>query len=446
MARRRRPWGGRKLFAPPRVLQDWDTIPEEMSSKYWELFLDLLLVAASSSVAEVLKSDRSWSGVREFLVLYFVLVNGYTMYSPHITTRFDDSSLYHSVLLFPYLLGIVLCAIFCGFRVASKFALGALLQRIVILWILSGIYRHVERARAFCVNFGVLVVVSTLVLSIAAVAPSQQNLAVPALYAVAVLETVGPYIMSRFLTPRQAIPINIDHTTDRLGCLVLVMLAETVVSATIFYRNLYISSTTSVDLLRYYWTLGLSFLLIFSFTLLYFHVQPESNDSGYHRSRYRGMFLFLVHSLLGAALLGVGVSVRLMVEAATRGTTMTEFDSVLSSCSVGFALLFLFLIRVLHYGGMDHSGRSFPPVVFVVFNLWWCTLSGFSLIPFLLIFARITDPLVSVSVYSGLVVTLCVTESAYTHFLQKHMNLSNDDELDRLESNPVTSYDSIQTK
>ena len=38
---------GRRLRGAPVLLQDWDEEVEEGAAQYWELFLDLLLVAAS---------------------------------------------------------------------------------------------------------------------------------------------------------------------------------------------------------------------------------------------------------------------------------------------------------------------------------------------------------------------------------------------------------------
>ena len=50
---------GRRLFGAPVLLQDWDSEAEEGAAQYWELFLDLLLVAAASSLTDDFKENLS---------------------------------------------------------------------------------------------------------------------------------------------------------------------------------------------------------------------------------------------------------------------------------------------------------------------------------------------------------------------------------------------------
>lgn len=410
---------GRKLVGPPVMLQDWDTEAEELTSKYWELFLDLLLVAASASLADGLKANLTWGGLAEFVALYLMVTSGYMLYSPQITTRFEDASLSHAAMVFFYLLGIAICTLYTSFRFAYQFALGSFLQRAVVLCLLGVIYVHIERARAFCRHFGAYIFVAAVLLLVGFFVRSW---AVPCLWVVVAIENISPFYWPRLLSKEDLIPINIEHTKDRLGCFILVMLGETVVSATITYRLLAATGSTIADVSRYYWTLGLSFLLIFAFTLLYFHMQPAPQATGFHRSRIRGIMLFTLHKVLGAALLGVGVAVRLMVEAVTNGVRMSDAGAVLTGTSVGVSLLTLLLIRVQHYGGLEGQEERYPPHVLVIFNAWWAIVTFFAAVPFVLVvFCNITDPVASVAIYSGMICTLCVVESGFTHYLEPYL-------------------------
>ena len=78
---------GRMLFGAPVLLQDWDR-ESQHAFQYWELFLDLLLVAAASAVTDQFKENLHVQGMGEFVVFYLSLLNGWLLYTHHITTRF----------------------------------------------------------------------------------------------------------------------------------------------------------------------------------------------------------------------------------------------------------------------------------------------------------------------------------------------------------------------
>jgi len=80
---------GRKLIGAPILLQDWDSVAEEGAAQYWELFLDLLLVAAASSIADQFKETLSDEGsFWEFIVFFSVAMNAWLLYTHHYTARF----------------------------------------------------------------------------------------------------------------------------------------------------------------------------------------------------------------------------------------------------------------------------------------------------------------------------------------------------------------------
>ena len=140
--------GGRRIFGEPVMLKEWDRESEAAgASEFWELFLDLLLVAAASSISDQMKEDKDYN---QFAVFYFIIVNGWLFYTHHITCRFEDNSLAHAGVLFLYIVGFALSMVYVSFERADAFALGAILQRASILIMLLNIAVCVPFARLFC--------------------------------------------------------------------------------------------------------------------------------------------------------------------------------------------------------------------------------------------------------------------------------------------------------
>jgi low temperature requirement protein LtrA len=76
------------------------------------------------------------------------------------------------------------------------------------------------------------------------------------------------------------IPVNIEHSKDRFGALVLIMLGETVLAVTLRFNEL---KQENVDARQanesYHLALIISILLTFMFALLYFHGEPMAASS-----------------------------------------------------------------------------------------------------------------------------------------------------------------------
>ena len=372
----------------------------------------MLIVAITASISSNLLARQSSSGLVEFSVLYLVTVNGWFFYSHHYSSRFEDGSLTHSMTLFPFLMGTAICIVNANFLTAGAFCFGAMLQRVVFLWILGGVYRSIERARPFCQVLCVPVILSAMTLLVGVLMPS---VAVYSLSIVAIMETLMEFVIANFTLPgRDLIPINIEQTKDRLGALILIMLGETVVAATI--SNNAITTAAVVNRTKYYWIMGLTFLLIFMFLLLFFHMQPSPKDHAFRRSRLIGCFYLFSHRLLGLILLAVGVSARLMVDAVMKGKNMTRFGVTLTGSSVGGALTLLLAIRALHYAGLYPSPYHPPKVVALIVS-WWCIMGLFPVIAFALILLDLNDPVLSAAVHASLLFLLCVIETIFAHIL-----------------------------
>jgi low temperature requirement protein LtrA len=130
----------RKIYGPPVLLQDWDSEAGELGAAYWELFLDLLLVAAASAIADDLREDPTMANFAEFIVVYGIVINCWVMYVCHITTRFEDGTLLHTLNLFVFLVGFAYCVVNADYDTASQFSLGAIVSRVALLIMVVNIY------------------------------------------------------------------------------------------------------------------------------------------------------------------------------------------------------------------------------------------------------------------------------------------------------------------
>ena len=195
------------------------------------------------------------------------------------------------------------------------------------------------------------------------------------------------------------------------------MLGETVISSTITYRE-YAKESEGTESTRYYIVLGLSFLLIFMFTLLYFNVQPEPEDHGLRRSRIIGTTVLVLTKVLGMTLLMIGVSIKLVVQAVAENETMSDFSNALLTRAVGTSMILLLGTRLCHFGGRVPTPTA-PAEVKFLMRLWWVLFAVVSVLPFVL--PDLSYPITSLACISGLVFSFCVVDSWLSHSLQEHL-------------------------
>lgn len=387
-------------------------------------------MAAASTIADEFKEHLSWNGFLQFVVFYLIIVNGWLLYSHHISSRFQDASLAHSLILFVYLLGFGMCIVNASLDHASAFCIGGILMRASVLIMLASISLCIPRARYMAGLLAGIICLAMLGLSLPVIWPDNTTVARVGLWFTALLEFCAEMGMIYSLPGNRLVPVNIDQSKERLGALVLVMLGETVLSVTITYRELKQEQEGEQHDSYYYWVLGLSFLLIFMFTLLFFHMQPPPHEHAFRRSRTHGTLALVAHKVLGLALLTVGVSVKLVVEAVMDpNEEVPPFTSQLMGCGVGAALLTLFLIRYLHYGnksefyiGEKLVKRGADAQVDRIVQIWWWTVGVAGFIPFLMLSVTNGHALFATAFYAGLVFLLCILETSYTHFFGKRLS------------------------
>ena len=356
------------------------------------------------------------------------------------------------MILFAYSFGFGVCIVNPGYGNVAAFCAGALLQRASFLLMLAVTAFVLPRARYHCAIIGSAAVLAMLGLVLALVAQVSGTASgedgvgcdgIPMLVKVglwfaAIVEFFFEAVTSAFADGQKLVPVNIEQSKERLGALELIMLGETVLSVTLTYRELQqqqhdddsdeeqavlVEASTSL----YYWVLGLSFLLIFMFVLMYFHVQPAPSEHAFRRSRFRGTTLLIVLKALALALLTVGVSVKLVVEAVLEEEPLSTYASELMGISVGVSMFLLFCLRYLHHGGRAYVvfgrkvlrfGRN--PDLDRIATVWWWAVGTAWVLPFVGIATGITvgRPLASTAWHAGLLFALCVAESACSHSIE----------------------------
>ena len=203
------------------------------------------------------------------------------------------------------------------------------------------------------------------------------------------------------------------------------MMGETVISATISYRAHVEKGIGLETNQQLYEVLTYSFLLVFMFTLLYFHVQPHPEDHAFRRSRLTGFLCLALTKVLGLTLLLVGVCIKLSVRAVAEGTKMSTFSRSLLNMAVGGSMMLLLGIRCCHYLGRLPR-PSHPPNVRRLMWTWWAFMGIACSVCF---FFPQWDgaPLPPLIVSSVWLLMVCIIDSSFTHFLEaKHLMVNTE--------------------
>jgi low temperature requirement protein LtrA len=188
-----------------------------ISPGYWELFVDLLLVAAASSMADTLLEHQTLSGLFEFFLLYMAIIHSWLLYTHHYTSRFKEASLVHTLILLVYMFGMAVTIVNASFRTAAAFSIGIVIQRVAYLVMLVPIGFQIPRAYPFVVVLGLVTTASLLPHLLVIVHPKWVKFG---WFLAAMIDFSTDAAMLLFLPGPKLIPINIEHTKDRLGVLV----------------------------------------------------------------------------------------------------------------------------------------------------------------------------------------------------------------------------------
>ncbi|KAF0689420.1 Aste57867_19126 [Aphanomyces stellatus] len=350
----------RTFVSQPTLSADWSGEYEEKSAEWYELFLDLLLVAAFSNVSDKLKESLTIHGFGVFVIVTTAYVMTWMLFT-NFHARYNVSSLLHYAYLYVLLAG--LGGMVLANDPGAAFTTGMLLARVAILCMYITIYVYLPRVRpnvAIDVSVSVL---SCIVLSFSFISPDTWS--IPAYVAAMVVESIGRLVVGAlFRSSILRIPMNIDHFNDRMGCLVLVCLGEGVVSAIINLDN-------SAHLTpRFYLMMLLALLVVFSTAMFYFAIQPVRAFHALRRAALTGIAFSWLHTLLAPALLCIGVGLKFITDAVLADESISSTDTWLLFAALAATLAVMLAIRLAHFGGRQPAPTD-PPAVKRLKYIWW---------------------------------------------------------------------------
>ncbi|OQR92444.1 hypothetical protein ACHHYP_03698 [Achlya hypogyna] len=400
----------RTFYGCATLSADWSGDYEEKSAGWFELFLDLIMVAACASVADALKEDVSVDGFAHFFCMSFLYVSCWQMYTL-FNARYSETSLLHYAFLYLFLVG--LGTMILASQPSQTFTLGFLCLRAALVSMKLSVYAALPRARCKLQIDIALQVAAMLLLVLSLCFPSSWTL--PLYLAGVGLEFIvnlGVVVFRWFATTH--IPINIDHMNEREGCLVMVAIGESVVSAVINSRGLTLTP-------RYFVAMHMSLLVIFSLAIFYFALQPPRKYHALRRSYAAGFAFSYLHFLLIPTLLVVGVGTKLVSHALLAGAPLDTGAVWLFFGAISAAMAQMLVIRLLHFGGRQPSAQD-PPCVKRIKYAWWGLFVVWPIL-FLLAAAALTrdtstvDPLVALGVADAAVFVWLLSETAIMHAL-----------------------------
>ncbi|EQC25972.1 hypothetical protein SDRG_16190 [Saprolegnia diclina VS20] len=404
----------RTFYGDTVLSADWTGEYEEKSAQWFELFLDLIMVAACSNVAEGLKDDLSLRGAAAFVLLCLMYASSWHLYT-HFNARFSESSLLHYGFLYVLLIGL------SGMVLSSEPGRGFTIGLLCI------------RAALFCMNLSVFW--SLPHVRGKAGADMSMGLVAMTLFGIALWidrpsVTIGVYLASLFLEtflgvalvrfakrPGTYVAMNIDHVNEREGCLVMVALGESVVSTVINSRG--------TDLpLAYYIAMSLSLLIIFALAIFYFATKPPRAMHAMRRSIGAGFTYSILHYLLLPTLLAIGVGTKLVSDAVRHDQELSPTSLWVLYGSISLALLIMLLVRLLHYGGRQPAPTD-PLLVQRIKYVWWgvCALSPICPPIVAGILEAVAsdggvDPIMALACAAAIILSWLVSETAVMHSLR----------------------------
>ncbi|KDO24885.1 hypothetical protein SPRG_09529 [Saprolegnia parasitica CBS 223.65] len=381
---------------------DWTGEYEEKSAQWFELFLDLIMVAACSNVAEGLKDDLSLRGAAAFVLLCLMYASSWHLYT-HFNARFSESSLLHYGFLYVLLIGLG------GMVLASEpgrgFTIGLVCIRAALLCMNLSVFWSLPNVRG---KAGADMSISLLVMTLFAFAlyVDYPTVTIGAYLTSLVLETLGGVALVRFANrPDMDVAMNIDHVDDREGCLVMVALGESVVSTVMHRRGTDLPSA-------YYVAMALSLLVIFSLAIFYFAAKPQREMHAMRRSIATG----LTYSLLA-----IGVGTKLVSEAVRQNQELAPTSLWVLFGSMSLAFCIMLLVRLLHYGGRQTDPLRVQRIKYV----WWgvCALSPICPPVVAYILQAVAtdggvDPITALACAAAIILSWLVSETAVMHSLR----------------------------
>ncbi|RHY83072.1 hypothetical protein DYB35_000712 [Aphanomyces astaci] len=416
----------RTFMSHPTLSANWSGEYEEKSAEWFELFLDLIIVAACSNVTEKLKEDLTLSGLAYFVLVTSMYTSSWTLYTS-FHARFNEKSLLHYLWLYIWLAGLggmVLAGEPC-----NAFTIGLVLVRIAQLLMYTTVYMLLPQSRCTTKVDMIFVLSSVFALGSTFVLSEAWTIAVYAI--VLVWECIFRFVAAAqgWLQTKESvrIPLNIDHFNERVGCMVMVALGEAVVSTIINFNDPSLLST------RFFFMMQLGLLVIFTMAMFYFAIRPPRAFHAMRRSVYAGIGFSWLHLCLYPTLLVIGVSLKLITDAVTTDKSLEATRVWWLFGSISAALTVMLCIRLVHFGGR-HPAPTDPDCVKRIKHVWWAVVGAAPLVSLVLggalqvLSGDFVDPIHALIVAASFNVLFVVLETAVMNKLVQlgHDQLKNE--------------------
>lgn len=222
--------GGTFRLEPPRLRTTADP-SEERHATWFELYFDLVFVAAVSQLGAALARDPSASGFARFAALFLVVVWAWVLYTL-FANRFDTDDLIFRLAKSGGMLAIAAVAVnlqhlMDGHGGATEFAAAYVVLRSFLIALYVRARRHVRgQARRLCDIYivGYSSTTGLWLLSIFLPSPSRY-----ALWCVAILIDLA--IPTRAWGTLEGAAVVVSHLTERYGTFFIIVLGESVLAA-----------------------------------------------------------------------------------------------------------------------------------------------------------------------------------------------------------------------
>jgi low temperature requirement protein LtrA len=224
--------GGTFRLEPPRLRTTADP-REERHATWFELYFDLVFVAAVSQLGMALARNPSAAAYARFAALFVVVVWAWVLYTLY-TNRFDTDDLIFRLSKSVAMLAIVVVAVSINHVMAGNggtrtFAIGYVVIRVLLLGLYGRARRHVSGAGRRLTDIYLVGYSSTTALwlvSIFVPGPARYLL-----WGVAMVTDLLVPIRAWAALPERTVVIS--HLTERFGTFFIIVLGESVLAAVV---------------------------------------------------------------------------------------------------------------------------------------------------------------------------------------------------------------------
>eukprot|EP00039_Didymoeca_costata_P020511 m.341530 g.341530 ORF g.341530 m.341530 type:complete len:449 (+) comp20169_c0_seq1:208-1554(+) len=416
----------RTVLANPKLFTSWEEEADEHPVCWWELFVDLVLALSCSVLSDTLNDDLNGANFGAFILLFTLFLSGVNEYGA-FNSRFMDLSLQHSATLLLFLLGTAgMAANSYNFEYVQAFCLAVAIQRGALLLMEVSVYWKIPVTRnmlrqgivffALDVACGIVGYFTNHNIAIAMLATIAINgICTRFVVAITKIACFGQDMKKNF------IPVHVDHSNERKGCVVMVILGESVVSSVL---NYHVRRKTVIVKDEYLGALALTMLLLFCLGLIYYGVNPPRELHALKRGRVPALTFLLVHYCLFWSLLLIGVGIKQIMDVVFNEKDHIPFDhTILIFCAMSATLFSNLVLRLTHFAGRGSEGESYMHRMISL--IWWCTFFLQCLFPAgcavatAIWYPHGMPPFLVLGLLAGNVTTQVVLESCIIEYLMK---------------------------